>query len=364
MKKLFATLLITLLSFNSYSQEEGSSLEEKKSDPYELTAEEEDLLDKTTLSYRANKLKDMYAKMAINNNAKFDRAYLLQEPLTFEEVVDFRHPYLNILISDLTESDRDAIIEMMRDKEAKYQRYRSIMLTAMKFATDSALYEQTRNFRQKLTEEYYDEMVQIFPFHMLALESGKIRAPVIEEIGFTREIESKRTRREIKKRYRIARQAEVMNEPQTYMDFFENLMTKKPNPPNVYMLPLNEDELEYWRKGVLNGWVEGTRLANEIIRSDIRMALREIIGQLRFHYLARAKIISMPTSKNINVGTNSNGLAVNIGESVFEITQLPRFNDRELSWIALPQVDDIFNVLTQQDVDELTTHLEHPGDLR
>jgi hypothetical protein len=355
--------LSILLSFFSFSQEKNAE-KNKETDSYSLTAEEQEMLEKSTLSYKANELQDLYSQTVINNNVKFDRRYLLDNPLSLSETLDFSHPYLNTLVSELTEGDRDAILESVREDQMKYQRHKSILLTAMKFATDSAFYKKTRDFHDKLLNEYYHNLTKIFPFHILALEGGKIRPPVIEEIGFTREIESQRVRREIKKRYRISKQAEVMNEAQTFMDFFGNLVTEKPKAPNVYMLPLNNEELAYWKKGILNGWVEGDRLANQIIRANIRTTIQEFNGQLRFHYLARAQIVSRPTSQNINIGTNANGFAVNIGESIFEITDLPRFNDKEMTWIALPQVDDIFDKLTQSDLDELSEYLAHPGDLR
>lgn len=337
------------------------STEENK---YKLTEDEKTILDKSTLSFQANQLQDMYAQTALSNPTSFDRSYMIEQPLNMTEALDFRHPYLKILVSDLTEADRKAILESIQNEQTKYQRYKSIMVTAMKFATNAALYERTRKFHENLLKKRYGYMTQIFPFHALTLENGKIRAPVIEEIGFTQTIEDKRTRRDIKKRYRIKRQAEVINAPQTFMDFFGNLLTEKPKAPNVYMLPLNPEELEYWRKGILNGWGEGNRLANEIIRADLRAAMSEFTGQLRFHYLARAKIISRPTSQNITVGTNANGMSVNIGESLFEITQLPQFNDKELEWLALPQVDDIFDELTKEDVEALSMSVDHPGDLR
>jgi hypothetical protein len=333
-------------------------------DKYLLTQDEKKLLNKSTLSYRVNELKDLYALTAVNNNINVDKGYLIEDPMTLIEAVSFTHPYLQISVSELTEGDRDAIMKSIEEEQAKSQRYKSIFLTAMKFATDASFYEVTRNKHHELMHVQYSSMTQIFPFHMLSLENGKIRAPLIEGIGFSRELESKRTRREIRKRYRIERQAEVMNEPQTFMDFFSNLLTDKPKQPNVYMLPLNDEELKFWRKGILHGWVEGNRLGNEIIRSDHRMLVREFYGQLRFHYLSRANIISRPTSQNINIGTNANGMSVNIGETVFEITQLPAFNDNEMDWIAIPQVDDIFDKLTQNDIDELSAELDHPGDLR
>lgn len=356
------------ISINCSASEAGSEnnklTESKEKTAYELSEEEDKLLDKVTYSYKANELKDLYEQTSTFNNVNFDKRYLLNEPLSLKEVLDFNHPFLNTLLSDLTEGDRDAILEATRLKAAKDQRNKSILLTAMKFSTDSAFYLKTRTFHSKLRNKYYHKMTEIFPFSMLTLEGGNIRPPLIEEIGYDERIEDMRTKRRINKRYRIDQQARVINAPQTFMDFYMNLVTTKPKTPNVYMLPITNEELEFWRKGVLNGWDEGNRLANELIRANTRELVRNFNGQLRFHYLAKANIISMPTSEDINVGTNSNGFAVNIGESIFEITDLPRFNDEEMTWIALPQVDDIFDELTSEDIEELSDNLYHPGDLR
>jgi len=365
---LLSVMLLTT-SLNCFSAEEINADEvneesKAKNTEYELNSDEKKLLDKTTYSFKANELKDLYAQTSLNNNISFDKRYMLNEPLSLREVLNFNHPYLNTLLSDLNEGDRDAILEATRLKAAKDQRHKSILLTAMKFATDSAFYMKSRSYHKKLMGPLHSVMTDIFPFPALTLENGEIRPPVIEEISYTVEIEDKRTKRKINKRYRIDQQAQVMNAPQTYMDFFMNLTTNKPKTPNVYMLPITEEELEFWRKGVLNGWSEGNRLANELIRANIREAMRNFVGQLRFHYLASANIISMPTSQNVNVGTNSNGYAVNIGESIFEITDLPRFNDDEIKWLALPQVDDIFNELTKDDVDYLSDNLYQSGDLK
>lgn len=334
---------------------------EKAKDKFKLSEDEKKTLDKTTLSFRANELEDMYAQAALTNAATFDRSYMIDTPLQLREVFDFNHPYLNVLVSELTESDRDAILESIRTEKSKHYRYKSIMQTAMKFSTNAALYKRTQDFHARLLGEYYFNMSKVFPFYALTLDGGKIKPPRIDEIGFTRTLEDKRTRRERKAHYRIRRQAEVINEPQTFMDFFTPLMTEKPSAPNIYMLPVNEEELQYWRKGVLHGWVEGNRLGNEIIRNCIRNAMAEFNGQLLFHHLARANILSMPTSKNTVIGTSSNGNMINIGESIFEIIDLPRFNAQEQEWLALPQADDIFNELTKDDVDELTMYLDYVG---
>lgn len=330
----------------------------------ELNEKEKSMVELNTLSFRANELKELYASTVIMDNVRTDRSYMLEDPITMREAINFNHPYLKTSVEDLTMVDREAIIESIKTKEQAEQRYYAIMTVALKFGTQAAYYEKTRNFHSKLLNTHYHALTEVFPFYLLTLEGGNIKPPLIEEVGYTQQIESKRSRRAIKKRYRIARQAEVVLKPQTFMDFFDNLLTDKPTPPNIFMLPINEEELQYWRKGILNGWLEGARLANETIRDDLRTLLREYIGQVRFHVLADANIISRPTSQNINIGTNDNGYSINIGEEIFEITELPRFNDDEMNWIALPQVDDIFDELTKEDVESLSDTLFHPGDAR
>ena len=183
------SLASSSITFAAEEKSEGEKSNGKSNsenvDLYELNQDESNLLDRTTLSYRANELKDMYAQTAIHNSISFDRSYMLDEPLTLEEALDFNHPYLNIMLTDLTEVDRDAIIESIKTDAAKNQRLKSIMLTAMKFSTDAALYKRTRTYHSRLLGEYYPKLSQIFPFHFLTLENGKIKPAVIEEIGFS-----------------------------------------------------------------------------------------------------------------------------------------------------------------------------------
>lgn len=352
MTRIHVTLLVLSLLFSGQSLSQDINKENT-----ELDEKEQKMMERNVDSYRINVLKNLYVEKSKNGVVKVDHSYLIKEPMSFSEVSEFTHPYLQVMVSQLTEKERDEIIESIREEQAKQGRYQAILNTAMKFAMDSAFHYETRMFHKKLMEDYYHSMTQAFPFNSLMLSDGKIRPPLIEEIPYTQTLEDRRTIRYIKKRFRIAEQSEVIIRPPTFLDEFGNLLTPRPKTPNIYMLPINDEELEYWQKGIMNGWIEGVKLAHQVIRSNTRLLARRSLGYIRFHVLADRKVISMPDSQNIQVGTNSRGDVVNIGESIFEIVQLPQLNDNDIDWVAIPQVDDIFDKLTEEDVNILTEEL-------
>jgi hypothetical protein len=319
-----------------------------------LNKEEQKILERTVNSYQINVLQKLYDENSKNGTVSFDHSYMIDSPLTLPQVLNFEHPYLKMKLSQLTGKDREEIAESIKKNTQRNMRHQSILNVAMKYGMESGLYKAALDYHQLLSSEYHFSMSEVFSFGPLMLADGKIKPPLIEEVAFRTEIENKRQRRTIKKRFRIAEQSEVIIDPPVYMDFFKNLKLPKPKEPQVYLLPLNDEEMGHWRKGILNGWLEGVRQANKIIHSNIRRLVRARNGYIRFHVLHERGVVSMPTHQNIAVGTNSRGDVVNIGESLFEITELPRLNDSEQDWLALPQIDDIFNALTDEDVQELT----------
>ncbi len=351
---------LCLLSVGTNAQE--NSDQNETSGKYELNKKEEVIVDTSLSSFRVNELKELYSETAKKKAIKFDRKYVKDVDYDFRSTVDFNHPSLGMLTTEITESDLEAIQEIQRERQARDMRNQTIMQTAFHFSYAASYYKRTREKHEELVNQ--DKIYsQIFPFHMLLEDEGRVKPPVVLETPFTREIEDKRTIREKKRRYRIAKQAEVVLRPPTYLDYFNNLLTKKPDLPSIYMIPLNDEELVYWRKGVMHGWVEGNAKANIVIQQDTRMLFRDFVGMLRYRAQANAKILTRPTTLHTNVGTNARGDVINIGESVFEITQLPTFNDNDINWIALPEVDDIFDDLTQETIDELTQEVVESGAL-
>lgn len=369
------SILVTFSSFETYAQEKSVTNDAKetltkkeadkqhsdpKANPFSLDIKESRQIEKR--ADRINTLRKMYSENAVNGSVVFGDTYLIEKPITLRETVDFEHPALKTKLSQLDEKERDEILEAVEEEAAKQDRYKSIMNEGAKFGMSAGMHSTAMYLYDLYKNVYYDSLAQVFPYYILMLENGKIKPALIDEVGHQQTKTDKRTLSSIKRRFRIAEQAEVVLKPPTYINFFENLLLiPKPKVPSVYYMPINEEELVYWKKGVLNGWVEGDKQAHNIVRENVILMERAMYGYLRFHALADRGTISMPTSHNILVGTNSRGDVVNIGESVFEITELPSLNDDEQDWIALPQMEDIFGELNDAEVDRLTAEIEELG---
>jgi hypothetical protein len=351
MKRILLTsIIVCAFSFTSYADAEV----EKKD--YKLTKDESRVLENNKKSMSTNILNDLYETHGNSGIDTFSYDYLLGEPMKLNELVDFKHPFLQRHLSQISEDEMNEIKQSILKKKSRKARHNAILNLSMKYGMESALYKRTHDFMKYLRSKEA-LMIQAFNYKDLMLGEGKIRPAVVDKIDYVEKIEDKRTVRKYKNRYYIAKQAEVVLTAPTYLDFFTNLSVPKPKAPQIYLLPVTKEERTVWGRGIINGWIQGMRYADDIIQHDIRELFRDFIGSNRYLMMTRAKIMTLPNYAETTVGTNSNGSSMNVGESVFEITSMPRFNDNELGWIALPEVDDIFNILTDDEVERLTAEI-------
>jgi hypothetical protein len=349
MKRILLTSIIACVcSFASYADVEKKN--------YKLTTDESRVLENNKKSMSTNILAELYETHGHKGVDTFSYEYLLGDPMKLNELVDFKHPFLQRHLSQISEDEMDEIKQSVLEKKSRKARHNAILNLSMKYGMESALYKRTHDFMIYLRSKEA-LMMQAFNYKALMLGGGKIRPAVVDKVDYVEKIEDKRTVRKYKNKYHLARQAEVVLTTPTYLDFFTNLSVPKPKAPQIYLLPVTEEERTVWGRGIINGWIQGMRYADDIIQHDIRELFRDFIGSNRYLMMTRAKIMTLPTYEETTVGTNSNGTSMNVGESVFEITSMPRFNDNELGWIALPEVDDIFNILTDEEVERLTAEI-------
>lgn len=381
MKKILLILAIQFISINSFAfvqetnepaapnsnssgKTESQLKSEIKSDenPYNISAKEQRNIEKK--SDKVTFLRGVFEESARQGRVTFESMYENDKPISLTEALDFEHPELKKRLSSLDKKERDEIIEATREEEAKNNRLMSIMNEAAKFGMSAGMYETARMYHSFLTKTLFESLNEAFPYYALTLEDGKIKPALIDEVGVQRKVISKRAIHEVKRTIQVAEQAEVILLPPSYIEDMENLLQiPRPKIPAVYYMPIDEEERLYWKRGLANGWMEGNKQANRIVRQNISQMLRRMLGYIRFHSLVDHNMLSMPTTQNTNIGINSEGDVVNIGESMFEITQLPTINGDDQSWIALPVVDDIFGLLETSDVDKLISEVEEESEL-
>jgi len=351
-KKAVALGILIGVSSIAYSQEAVV-----QQSPSDMTSNEEDRLGSTVKSIDENYLKNLYQENGSFGYDSFDYDYLLDEPINIEQVKDFTHPFLQKRMSELTPEDKKRIIKSIADENSRQLRLNSILNVAMQYGVESALYYRGKEF-QRFLDENQASLMQSFNYEMLMLGNGKIKPAVIDKVDYSLATEDKRTQRKIKTQYKLVEQSELVQDAPSYVDFFVNLNFKKPKTPNKYLIPVENDEKRAWRRGVELGWVEGVQQADQIIQHDTRSLLRNYLGSIRFHILLKMNVVTEPTAIETTIGTTASGNVLNVGESVYELVNLPNFNDKELEWNALPLIDDIFDELSEATLQELTMEIQ------
>lgn len=349
---------ITLVGLLAATLSSPIALAEEQENAFELNREEREVLDKSSDHHRVNILRNLYRDTSQSGQMQFDTSYMINEPMTMYQVANLSHPYLINLRSQQTEREISDIEKSIENDDSREHRNQAIFNTALKYGMEAGLYYTGRTVFNTLKGPLYHQMSETYPYHALMLDNGKVKPPVIERVGFSREIEDRRTMRDRKARYRIVEQSEVTNTTPTFLDHFQNLLLAHPTDPHLFLLPIDEEEMRQWRRGALNGWIQGVKMARQIVTENMRANHRTFHGYLTYHQLADAQIVTRPTSENTNVGTTSRGDILNIGESVFEITRLPQLSGDSQEWLALTPVDDIFGELTVDEVNRLTREIE------
>lgn len=346
--------LIVFISGSAIAQENSPLIVEQGAK--DLTEVEKRTLESTVQSLDVNYLNDLYTQNGVYGKQSFSYDYLLDKPLNMLEIREFSHPYLNKTLDEITVADKLRIIESIKSDRAREMRSNSVRNVAMRYATQSALYFRGQEFLEIL-KSYEPYMMQTFDFESLMLEGGKIQPAVIDKVDFSRRIENERTQRQIKTSYVLTQQSRIVEDEPNYLDFFNNLNFAKPAPPNKFLIPVSDNEKHAWRRGVEIGWSEGIKQADRIIQHNIRKLLRHYIGSVRFHILMRMNVVTAPTLEESTIGTTARGKYLNVGESVFELTNLPSFNDEEMTWVVLPELDDIYAELESKTIEALTNEL-------
>lgn len=273
--------------------------------------------------------------LEINNIAEDSRPYSL------ENLRNLNTPELSKFKRRAAEGDIESVIEKMNINMESDPRKEAIYQEALMYGTQSALHARSYQLNKFLEDnaKYYSK---VFNFQPLLLEGGRVIPPIVIEAERLFAHEDKYTLRTVNKSYTILEQAKVINTPLIWQKFFDYYITK-PNMPDARLLPLNEIEDSYWEKGILEGWKIGTNQANSIFLESLKKLSRDYVGMVRFHLMLKQNLITYPITTTTNLGVTSSENTLNIGESIFEITQLPDFNMDLDSWRALPQMKD-FNI--------------------
>lgn len=263
----------------------------------------------------------------------------VERPYSFNEVRDLSAPGLaDILIQGEDGLTAEEIIQKEFNKNSSDGREQAILVEALRFGSQSALYDRLTKYRDVL-EDNKHELSRVFNFSPLLLANGRVVPPVVAEINDMQMIEDQFTRRTVDKSYKIMEQARVVDSPINWRTYLY-VDTSKPSMPSRYALPLkgNEREEAIWANGVSQGWEAGLKQANNIMIQNLRKLQSDYVGMVRYRIMLAKNMITSPIPSSINLGVTSNEDSLNIGEVIFEVVEAPKFNQNSETWKALPQI--------------------------
>lgn len=158
---------------------------------------------------------------------------------------------------------------------------------------------------------------RIFNFSQLLIE-GRVRPPVIVRAGGSYRIDTDELAQSTTIEYRIADDAALVARAPSWRQYLiEDLEVVEPNPA---LYPTDDAERKRWRAGVLRGWRRGIEQANRLFRQNLARLRRDFVGALRYHLLARQKMIRPPEIARAEDPHEADADAVRIDHTLYRIT--------------------------------------------
>lgn len=119
--------------------------------------------------------------------------------------------------------------------------------------------------------------------------------------------------------FKVAEEAKIVSVAPTYRNYLIRYF-EPPKPVNSILKPGTDAENKIWRKALKDGFITGVRMADEIFNDGLLKMERDIRGRVNYSKMISLKMISPAALKVTERGVTFNGRTMNVGETIYEIT--------------------------------------------
>lgn len=209
--------------------------------------------------------------------------------------------------------------------------------TALSTGAQAGLAWRAKTIDEQLTMQARN-LDAIYDFNALVLEHN-ILPPVLLEGRNTLNLADTQTIRISDRSYKVAKQARFITSPPNWrqylwMDF------KKPDCPNISLLPRTKREKKLWIYFVKKGWRNGVEQANAILSESIARIKEDYSGMILYRKLLAMNMVSAPYVSNTDLGVTGDASEMHIDDRVLRITALPALNVNSNEWRAAVAKDE------------------------
>lgn len=213
----------------------------------------------------------------------------------------------------------------------------AIRETALSLGAQSGLAWRAKFIDEELTKEARN-LDRIYDFNSLILPNN-ILPPVLLEGRNTFNLAEMQSIRISDRTYKVAKQARFVTTAPNWRQYLW-MDYKKPDYPNVTLLPKTKEERETWKRCVQNGWKDGVEQANIILEESLARIKEDFSGMILYRKLLAMNIISAPFVSHTDLGITGNSDEIHIDDRVLRITALPALNLNSKEWRAAVSKDE------------------------
>lgn len=178
----------------------------------------------------------------------------------------------------------------------------------------------------------------VFDFNALILEHS-VLPPVLLEGRNTLNLANAQNIRISDRTYKVAKQSRFVTTAPNWRQYLW-MDYKKPEYPDISLLPKTKAERAIWRNCVEKGWNNGVEQANAILQDNVARIKEDYVGMILYRKLLAMNMVSAPYVSHTELGVTGDGDEIRIDDRVLRITALPALNVNSKEWRAAVAVDE------------------------
>lgn len=201
--------------------------------------------------------------------------------------------------------------------------------TATTLGAQGGLAWRSQQINNALTKEavYLDH---VFNFQSLLIHHNVLPTILVENDGQLN-LDNDDTVRVSDKTYKIVSPARFVTTAPTWRDYLW-MNFKRPDQPDITLLPKTPEEVQVWNFYLRKGWKEGLKQADAIFSANLSQLKRDYLGMVLYRKLLSQHMVTPPFIAKSNYGVTGNSQEIDIGDSVMRITKHSELRPNSNEW--------------------------------
>ncbi len=208
-------------------------------------------------------------------------------------------------------------------------RVKALRDTALSIGARGGLAWRTKNIHSVLSN-YEKSLDRIFNFYALLVEES-VLPPVLIEARNALSLTGADIIRIADRNYKIIHQAKFVTAPPNWREYIWRSFDQ-PELPDKSLLPKNTTEQGVWEKYIDQGWIEGVKQADTILKENLNILTRDFNGMILYRKLLDQQMITPPFVSSIELGITGDRNNLTVNDRILKITAFPSLQTDGTQW--------------------------------